>query len=193
MRIFVLILSYLAFFPCHSEELKFDAFLPKFRNLYAQYHFGSTWPKQKVDKEAARIWNGSHSYYYASITACQGIFETHYNIDQYQKGYRGHMGMRTFTCISEAIRLQIIKKGDKDGYAWLLKTCRKDPAYADKLAGSRLIYLKEHYGTIEEALRTWVAMGGYRGWHEDEDDKKNSLDYYNGVMRLRKIMFGSQK
>ena len=188
MKILLIFVLSLLAFPSQAQQ--FDTFLPKFRKLYDGYHFGKKWERDAIDKEAARIWKGSGGQYeYASITASQGVFETHFDSDPYVYGHRGNFGMRVGTILAEGIRIGIIKKKPEDE-AWLLKRCRKDPGYADYLAASRLVFLVTHCGTEKQALRTWVR-GPLK--YQKEVDRKASLDYANGVLRLKQIQFGGQK
>jgi len=82
--------------------------------------------------------------------------------------------------------LGLIQKKQED-IIWLLKRCRKDPGYADFLAASRLVYLVKVCGGEKKALRTWVRGPVSK---QSDNDKIDSLKYADGVLALKKIMFG---
>ena len=192
MRKFFLILSILLALPAKAlEPPKFDTFLPEFRYLYRVYHLGPRLNAKDVDLIAVRIWHGSgEDYMIASISACQGIFETHYNRSIQHNGHKGDIGMRNFTILAEAKRLGLIKS-KKD--IWILNYCERNPAFADKLAASRLAYLIGLYGSIQRTLFQYVRGNG---WMEDtpkgKKDFKDCVSYYNGVMKLREAVFNGR-
>lgn len=188
----VFVLSCLLAIPAFAESPKFDTFLVKFRYLYDVYHLGPRLHPKDVDLIAVRIWHGAgQNYHYASLTACQGIFETHYNRDISHGGHKGDIGMRNFTILAEAKRLGLIKTTKEK---WMLRYCEKNPAFANKLAASRFVYLIG-LATKKKEPERFVIYQWVRGlgWQKDDEKGKKDLQdvqrYYNGVVMLRNEVF----
>lgn len=96
------------------------------------------------------------------------------------------MGMHKRTILAEGVRVRLIGKLPKDE-RWLLRICQKDTTLADELAASRLVYLNSLIHDEKRALRVWVR-GPVR--NQGSVDLKESLDYANGVLALRRNIFG---
>ena len=94
--------------------------------------------------------------------------------------------MRFGTIIAEGVRTGLISKEEKNK-KWLLDLCRKDPSLADKLAASRLVYLISLNKDTHASLRVWVRG---RIKTQTEKDLRDSKKYADGVLSLRKKMFG---
>ena len=185
MRTLALALSLLVALPAVAKEQKFDEFLPKFRKLYAYYHMGPSLARKDIDLIAVRIWHGSgQNYLYASTTASQGILETHYLRSISHGGHKGDVGMRNKTILYEARRQGLIKRlNDR----WILRYCEKNPAFADKLAASRFVYLNGIFKDRRITIFHWVRGNG---WKTNDKDLQDVVKYWGNVEKVRIQIFG---
>ena len=99
--------------------------------------------------------------------------------------------MRNFTIQAEAKRLGLIADR-KD--RWIIRHCERNPAFADKLAASRFVYLmslSKYHPPERFVIYQWVrGFGWMKNTPKGKKDLADVRRYYDGVMELRDKIFG---